>query len=234
MQFEHLETTVFPLVVDLRPVMPPVYDQGELGSCTANAIAGAFEYERKRQKLQNIVTPSRLFIYYNERLIEGTVNEDAGAEIRDGIKSVVSQGVCPETEWPYDITKFTVKPSPQCYTDALKETVTSYARVSQYLSQMKLALVGGFPIILGIQVYASFESDQVAQTGVVPLPTTGEQCLGGHAVLVVGYEETKDVFIMRNSWGTDWGQKGYFTIPYAYLLNSNLSSDFWIIKSVKS
>jgi len=118
--------------VDLRPQCPPIYDQGQLGSCTANGIAGAIHFDRMKQHLQPNFTPSRLFIYYNERVIEGTVNEDSGAMIRDGIKSVATQGDCPETEWPYDITKFTVKPPANCYTDAPKYRVVYLLTADKY------------------------------------------------------------------------------------------------------
>ncbi len=123
-----------PSKVDLRPNCPPVYDQGQLGSCTGNAIAGAVQFDREKQKLKPDFVPSRLFIYYGERVIEGTVNSDAGAQIRDGIKVVAKQGVPPETDWPYDITKFADKPPPKAFTDALKDLAVSYSRVSQNLS----------------------------------------------------------------------------------------------------
>jgi len=121
-----------PASVDLRNICPPVYDQGQLGSCTANAIAGAYEFELIKQNLTPFV-PSRLFIYYNERVIEGTVKTDSGAMIRDGIKSVNSQGVCSENEWPYLIKKFNIKPISKCYTDAKKNQVLEYKRIDQNL-----------------------------------------------------------------------------------------------------
>lgn len=224
---------VLPTRVDLRPHCPPVYDQGQLGSCTGNAIAGAIEYQLK--KAGTDVVPSRLFIYYNERVIEGTVNSDSGAQIRDGIKAVNAQGVCPETEWPYDITKFTDQPTTQCYTDALKDVVSSYSNLQQSLVNMKDCLAYGLPFVFGFTVYSSFESQAVASSGHLQLPTSNETVVGGHAVLAVGYDDSKQYFIVRNSWGTGWGVNGtgYFTIPYAYLTNPNLASDFWAIKVVK-
>jgi C1A family cysteine protease len=223
-----------PSKVDLRPNCPPVYDQGQLGSCTGNAIAGAVQFDREKQKLKPDFVPSRLFIYYGERVIEGTVNSDAGAQIRDGIKVVAKQGVPPETDWPYDITKFADKPPPKAFTDALKDLAVSYSRVSQNLGQMKGCLASGFPFVFGFTVYDSFESQQVAQTGVVPMPASGESVLGGHAVVAVGYDDGQQRFIVRNSWGTGWGMQGYFTIPYAYLTDTGLASDFWTIRLIKS
>lgn len=219
-----------PAMADLRPHMPPVYDQGQLGSCTANAIGAAMEFERMRQGLP-AVTPSRLFIYFNERLMEGTVKSDSGAQIRDGIKSVASKGVCPESEWPYT-EDYRVQPVPKCYADALKEMATQYSAVRQDLTQLRTVLAGGSPVVLGITVYASFESDAVAATGAVPMPTAEEQCLGGHAVLLVGYSDASRRFTVRNSWGAGWGQAGYFTIPYDYVTSPQLASDMWVIKLV--
>jgi C1A family cysteine protease len=221
-----------PKSVDLRPKCPPIYDQGQLGSCTGNAIAGAFQFEQMKQNIPNWI-PSRLFIYYNERVIEGSVSSDNGAQIRDGVKSISTTGVCPEKDWPYDITKFAVKPpDPPCYIDAAKNTVTSYQRVPQILNQMKGCLASGYPFVFGFSVYESFESTQVAQTGHAPVPHPGEKQIGGHAVLAVGYEDAHQWFIARNSWGTGWGMQGYFTIPYTYLTDSNLADDFWTIRLV--
>ena len=139
-----------PPKVDLRPRCPQVYDQGQLGSCTANGIAGAMQFDRMKQKLKPKFTPSRLFIYYNERVIEGTVSSDSGAQIRDGIKVVAKEGDCPETEWPYDIAKFTNKPSAQCYKDALKYKAIQYQRVAQKVNQMKGCLASGYPFVYGL------------------------------------------------------------------------------------
>jgi C1A family cysteine protease len=222
-----------PSKVDMRDACPAVYDQGQLGSCTGNAIGGAMEFDLKKENPSTEFAPSRLFIYYNERVIEGTVQSDSGAQIRDGIKSVASQGAPHEALWPYDISKFEDKPSQAAYDDAMKHEATLYQRLVQSLTQMKGCLAAGNPFVFGFTVYASFESPEVAKTGVVPMPARHEKVLGGHAVLAVGYDDSQQRFIVRNSWGTAWGEKGYFTIPYTYLLDSHLSSDFWTIKFVK-
>lgn len=223
---------VIPAKVDLRTQCPPVYDQGQLGSCTANALAGAIEFDRLKQKISDFA-PSRLFIYYNERAMEHTVDLDSGAQIRDGIKSVGKLGDCPETEWPYVIAKFKTKPPAKCYADALKYTAVSYQRVTQTLSQLKGCLASGFPFVFGFTVYESFESAAVAKSGHAPLPKSGEQSVGGHAVVGVGYDDAKQWFIVRNSWGNSWGMKGYFTLPYAYVTDNNLADDFWTIRVVQ-
>ena len=226
---------MLPAKVDLRPHCPKeVYDQGDLGSCTANAIGAAVQFDRMKQKLTPDFIPSRLFIYYNERVIEGTVNEDSGAYIRDGIKSVNKQGVCPEPEWPYNVAQFTHKPTAKCYRDALHTRATSYSRLVRSLTQMKGCLASGYPFVFGFTVYESFQGDVVARTGVVPMPTTKEKVLGGHAVLAVGYDDASSRFIVRNSWGPGWGMDGYFTMPYAYLTEENLSDDFWTIRLIST
>ena len=224
--------TTLPPSVDLRPGCPPVYDQGQLGSCTANAIAAAIQFEQIRQKEPKPFAPSRLFIYYNERVMEHTVGQDAGAQIRDGMKSVNHIGACPETDWPYVITKFAQKPPTRAFKDARLGKALSYQRVVQTLDQMKGCLASGLPIVLGISVYESFESQQVARSGIVPMPPISEKLLGGHAILAVGYNDAEQRFVMRNSWGTSWGMQGHFTIPYAYLTDSNLCDDLWMIQMV--
>jgi C1A family cysteine protease len=177
--------------------------------------------------------PSRLFIYYNERAMEGTVNSDSGAAIRDGIKSVGKQGDCPESLWPYDIANFEDKPPASCYNNAVMHKAVLYQRVSQIANQMKGCLASGYPFVFGFSVYASFMSTAVAKTGHASMPKPNEQLEGGHAVLAVGYDDVNQWFIVRNSWGTGWGMKGYFTLPYSYLLDQNLSDDFWTIRVVK-
>jgi C1A family cysteine protease len=222
-----------PKQVDLRPQCPKVvYDQGQLGSCTGNAIAGAFQFERHKQKLKPDFIPSRLFIYYNERVIEGTVASDDGASIRDGIKSVATLGDCPEKLWPYDIGKFASKPSKAAFAEALRYKAVQYQRVSRVLNQMKGCMASGYPFVFGFSVYESFESQKVAKTGVVPMPASSETLLGGHAVLAVGYDDATQRFIVRNSWGPKWGMRGYFTMPYGYLLDAGLSDDFWTIRVI--
>ena len=235
-----------PPKVDLRPGCPHIYKQKELGSCTANAIAAALEFNQKKQGFKDMFTPSRLFIYYNERVMEGTVKEDSGAMIRDGIKSVSKQGACPEEPtpkhpgpegiWPYEPdyqVRFSEKPPQKCYEVALENQAPLYYRVARTINQMKGCLASGYPFVFGFTVYDSFDSEEVAKTGVVPMPSSGEQPLGGHAVLAVGYDDEQRRFIVRNSWGTEWGMQGYFTMPYVYLLDDGLADDFWTIRRVE-
>jgi C1A family cysteine protease len=220
-----------PAMVDWSAKLPPCYNQGDLGSCTANALAGALQF-LKTIKPEPIIMPSRLFIYYNERVMEDSVDTDSGAEIRDGIKSINRLGVCPESEWPYDISKFADRPPAKCYADAPQDLLLQYSRVDNtHLNAVLAALTIG-PVVGGFLVYESFESDEVAKTGIVPMPARGEQVVGGHAILVTGYDKIAARFKVRNSWGTDWGMKGYFTIPFDFFTNSRLASDFWLCRKI--
>ena len=221
-----------PPAVDLRSGCPAVYDQGDLGSCTANAVGAAIEFDQIKQKLTYSV-PSRLFIYYNERSLEGTIDTDSGAQLRDGIKTVAAQGACPEPMWPYVEQAFANRPPAQCYKYAKLHPAVQYARVAQDVGQMKAILAAGYPFVLGFTVYESFESDAVAKSGIVPMPAETETVLGGHAVMAVGYNDASQRFLVRNSWGSGWGMGGYFTIPYGYLTDENLADDFWVIRVVK-
>lgn len=224
--------------VDLTASCPPVYDQGDLGSCTANAIAGAVQFDLMKQHLP-VYVPSRLFIYFNERVMERTVDSDAGAQIRDGIKSVARQGDCTEPSWPYDVARFRDRPGTACYEQAKKHRAILYRRLSHSLNLMKGALAEGYPFVFGVSVYNSFVTDEAYHSGDFPLPAPGEQGPGeggrpeGHAMLAVGYDDSAQRFILRNSWGTGFGKNGYGTIPYAYLTDSGLADDFWTVRIVQ-
>ena len=220
--------------------MPPVYDQGSLGSCTTQALCGLNGY------IQPNFNGSRLFLYYCERVLEQTTNTDSGAALFDGIQSLQKNGVCLERMWPYITSKFAEKPPESCFQNALLHQALKTLKMqninSSNLSAMKNCLVyglrgpsspfglpKGLPFVIGFQVYESFESAQVARTGIVPMPKPGEQCLGGHAVCVVGFDDSKQWFIYRNSWSNQWGIGDYFYMPYAYFINHKLASDAWTI-----
>lgn len=220
-------------------VMPPVVDQGELGSCTGNGSAGVCNLLFLNGHVQNkaAVSPvpfSRLFAYYNARRIEGTVNEDSGAQIRDVIKGIVKYGICSEASLPYDISQFTLKPTFSDYREGKKFIAESYERLDNTdIYQLVDCLIKGYPFILGFSVYESFESATVAKTGIVPMPKKSEKLLGGHCVYCIDYDAEKKGFWCVNSWGENWGQKGLFFMPQAYLTNTNLADDFWTIKIIK-
>lgn len=221
--------------VDLRDSgkLPPIWDQGQLGSCVSHGVAGAYCYDAGEGATFD---PSRLFLYYNGRVIEGTVDEDSGLTCADGIKALAKYGLAPASDWPYDINQFTEQPPKQAYDDGILREATKYARVDQTAQAMQACLTAGTPIVVGFTVYESFESDAVARTGDVPMPGKREQVLGGHCVLVVGYivREGQPVWICRNSWGDGWGDHGYFYMPQKYLLSASLSDDFWTVQAVSS
>jgi len=228
-----------PPKVDLRLTCPPVYNQGQLGSCTANALSGAFEFGKKKQR-KAVFMPSRLFLYYNERVAIHTESSDSGAFLRDGIKSLNKQGICKEKEWTYDDdsapgAKFTQKPPASCYKNAQQNQILSYQRLnSNNINSLKGCLAEGFPFAFGYTVYDSFMTAAVAKNGLMPMPDfSKEKVVGGHAVLAVGYDEKKQMVLVRNSWDTTWGIKGYFWMPYAYITNGHLCDDFWTIRLVE-
>ena len=219
-----------PPVVDMRPEMPVVLDQGSLGSCTANASTNCLRHLLLKEHVADFL-PSRLFIYYNSRVkIEGgDPSDDSGAQLRDVAKAIARYHVCKDEVWPYDISKFSEEPPASTYDDAKMHKQLAYHAVPQNLAAMKATLAAHFPIVIGIQVFDSFEGPEVAASGIVPMPNVNtEQCLGGHAVLAVGYDDNKKKFLVMNSWGDQWGEKGFFEIDYDYVLNPELACDFWV------
>ena len=224
------EITSLPPTIDLSDKMTPVENQGDLGACTGHAITSAVEF-LEFGKSKRVKQLSRLYVYYNERWIEGSIKEDAGAIIRDGIKSLVKWGACDESLWAYDPEKFQIKPPVDAYHDGEYRKIKTYYRVDQTLKDLLNALADGFPIIMGFTVYESFEGDDVSVTGLVPMPKLEEKQLGGHAVLCVGYDIEAKTFKVRNSWGEEWGDHGYFYMPFDYLTNGDLAEDFWIVEN---
>ena len=191
------------------------------------------EFKRNYKKLTNL-NFSRLFLYYNVRIIEDSVDEDSGAYIRNGFKSLNMNGICTADQWPYDLRKWKTKPPKSSYLDALDFTISRYYRLNT-IEEMKTSLANGHPFVFGFAVYTSFVSSQIANTGIVPMPLQSENMLGGHAVMAIGYDDATQRFLIRNSWGKDWGIRdgnlqGYFTMPYEYLANRSLSDDFWTIR----
>lgn len=225
-------TAVLPPKVDLRGQCPPVYDQGQLGSCTANAVCGALEFDLLKQNLEDFM-PSRLFNYFEARHLEGDTRDDNGAQLRDAMKAIANVGVCSEKEWPYTESMFAVIPPETAYDAAKENKAVQYMRVNQDLNHLKACLADGFPFVMGINVFEDFESQEVAETGLVPMPGPKESAIGGHAVMVVGYDDGLGCFHVRNSWGPDWGLGGYFDIPYEYVTNPGLASDFWTMRTVQ-
>jgi C1A family cysteine protease len=217
-----------PRSIDLRSKCPSIYDQGDIGSCTAMAFCSLVG------SLKPTFDPSRLFLYYMVRSIDHTTETDSGATLSDGIEALRNYGVCAEKLWPYDTKKFTVKPPSICYIDASANKALKVKNIYCTLNGIKTALANGYLCVVGIQIYASFESMSTTLTGIVSMPRPREAYLGGHAVVIVGYNDLKKCWIMRNSWGSTWGDKGYFYLPYNYLLHPKLASDVWIITKMSS
>lgn len=228
-----LAVPALPDAVDLTQISPVVFDQGDLGSCTANAIVAAYEADCRSAIPANpngCPELSRLFLYYNERAMEGTIDYDAGANIRDGIKSIAKAGICREELHPYDISTFRDFPTVTAYNDALNHQAIEYAAVDNKTYDICAAIADGHFVVFGFTVYTSFESEW-KEHGVMPIPKHYERTVGGHAVCAVGYDMAKQMFLVKNSWGEDWGIKGYFWMPFVCM--QNLSSDHWVIKRVE-
>lgn len=236
-------TPELPKSVDLRGVcMSPVKDQGQAGSCTGQGWSSVFEslqlIELKKKlsgdsaleefNKTKFTPASALFIYWNERILDGTTTQDSGSEIRTGMKAVKQFGVCPESLWPYDIAREFSTPTTHAYNIAkLHKVLYGYKIDNTKLTLLKTCLNQGYPIVYGQTLYNSFMSDAVANTGVVPMPGQKESPVGGHCTVIAGYDDATSRFIVKNSWGTSWGDKGYFYMPYEYLTNPDLASDFW-------
>lgn len=225
--------------------LPAPYDQTTLGSCTGNGIALLAAWRILRQGLP-LIAFSRLFIYYCERVIEGTVAQDAGAEIRDGMKALAQYGVPPERLWPYKVKSFATKPPRSVYAEALKHRATGYARVPMTLDAIRSAVaLDASPVVFGFSVYESFEGDEIARTGQMVRPLPSERLLGGHCTVIVGYDDDHDngpgcprgAFLVRNSWGSTWGINdpahpefaGHFWFPYDVFMSPGFADDLWVL-----
>jgi C1A family cysteine protease len=218
---------IVPRHVDLRAGCSAVEDQSDLGSCTANALVGALEFLELKDGVK-FGDFSRLMVYYNERVVEGTINEDGGAMIRTGVKVLHTQGVCYEPTWPYDISKFAVKPPARAYAEAKEHCITSYEKIYD-TDQIFACLASGYPISFGFAVFECMKSEETARAGILTMPKPNEEMLGGHAVLMVGYDMDKNVLIVKNSWGPTWGDYGYFYMPFGYV-EEGYCDDFWTIR----
>src|ERR1035437_745439 len=237
---DSLIPVLLPTKVDLRPFCSQVFDQGQYGSCTSQSLAGHLEFLELKEIREKTAAPgefdpntfmlfSRLFIYYNERLLENTISSDSGAHIRDGIKSLAQWGDCKEGSWSYMPDNVFTKPSDVAYQEALNHRISTYMRLDS-LDDVKHCLNDGYPVSFGFTVFESFESPTVAHTGIVPVPSLDESVVGGHAVLAVGYDDINKWLIVRNSWGSTWGDHGYFYLPYEFVTNKDLSDDYWSIR----
>jgi C1A family cysteine protease len=219
-----------PPSIDLRHLCSPVRDQGQLGSCTGFAIAVGLREFLENKTSGKFVKMSPLFVYYEERSLEHSINQDAGAQPRDGMKVLAKIGCAPEKDDPYNVAKFEKSPSTKAVTDAARFKIAAYHRLAS-LDEIQQCLAGGNGAVLGFQVYESFESNAVAKTGNMPMPQPNEKVVGGHAVFAAGYKMDAKwpgggYLIVKNSWSTAWGDQGYFYMPFAYV-TPQLVSDAW-------
>ncbi len=221
-----------PAVVDLRRHCPPVYDQLHLNSCSANAIAAALRYDELKEGRPEVPSPSRLFIYYNERVLANQVADNSAVSLRYGYQTVAKIGSCPEAMWPYDVRRFRRPPTPPCFRAARRCRAIAYYRIRRSVTQLRACLAEHFPFVMAIAVHASMMGRGVRRTGVVPMPTRHDRLRGGHAILVVGYEHARRLLIFRNSWGRGWGDRGYGYLPYPYVASPDLAWDFWTLRRV--
>lgn len=235
------ESRFVPSQVDLSALCSPVVDQGQIGSCSGNALAGAIEFlelaeliaqrppsEAPQEYTTKFDPVSRLFIYWNERAIEGTTHQDAGAmTIRHGCDSLLQKGVCRESLWPYSDSLLLVCPHSEAYGEAWHHKLQSYYKL-ETLNDIRNCLAAGFPVAFGITIYDSFETDDVALTGLVPDPGLFDSVAGGHALLIVGYDDTDQTLLVRNSWGVRWGMAGYCKMSYAYVIS--MGYDFFTLR----
>ena len=204
--------------------------QGEIGSCTANAMAGAYEYLAKR-KFGHADDVSRLFIYYNARELDGCTDKDEGTYLRNCIKVLREYGACSEEIWSYDKRRLFEQPHEEAYAQAINFLIEDAQRINVDLYEMRHCLAEGYPFAFGLELFESF--DKAETNGRVPMPNPDrEESQGGHAMLCVGYSDQDRVFLVRNSWGSDWGDQGYCYIPYDYMTDLDLNGDCWTIRSV--
>ncbi len=221
-----------PEAIDLRQHCPPVYNQLHLNSCSANALAAAMRFDEIRAGRDDRPAPSRLFIYYTERLLGGVVGSDATVSLRDGYRAISRFGACPESLWPYDPRRFRRLPTPACFRAGQRQVAIAYYRIRRAMAQLRACLAEGYPFVFALAVHRSMLSRAVARSGVVPMPGGRDAMVGGHAVLAVGYDDARRHFIVRNSWGRAWGRDGYFHLPYAFMPSSALTWDFWTMRRV--
>ncbi len=229
-QYSNIE---LPKQHDLSKNNDYIYDQSSIGSCTANSLCWGLKM------LDNSFNPSRLFLYYNSRLFDeregdNSVVIDDGTTIKQGINVLLKKGICSESIWPYDITKFADKPNENATKDAINHRLIKYNIINQDINSMKQCLYNGYPFTFGIYLFESFEDDDtVDDTGIIPLPNKEtEELLGGHALIAVGYDDEKRLIKFANSWGRGWGDNGYGYIPYDYILDDDLTDDLWVLTDI--
>lgn len=209
--------------VDLREWASPVEEQWQLGSCTAQAVVGAYELLTNMHYPDQSVDLSRLFLYYNARKLSGDIDQDIGAYISTAVEAVRIYGLCREDLWPYETDKFRLEPNWKSYFDARHRTISNVYEITSH-DQIINMLDKQYPVVVGVAVYSGF--DRISnQSTILKLPPTYEESMGSHAMCIVGYDDTRQAFLLRNSFGDDWGEGGHMWVPYSYA-DANFS-DMW-------
>lgn len=217
--------------VDLRPYASAVEDQLHLGSCVGQAVVGAYELMTRKLYIDQFTDLSRLFVYYNARALDNSIEEDVGSYTRDGIKALHKWGVCEEIIWPYLINKFADAPSIAAYEDALKRVVKNYYRLIR-TDDILQALNSEYPVVTSMNVYNTFYDLSLPREILLKMPTTSDDIIGGHAVVLVGYNLDNKTFMARNSFGESWGEDGYFYVPFEYVEKDFMDSWIFDINSI--
>ena len=221
-------TTRPPETATLKQWLGPVLDQGQEGSCTAHGTGGAAHLLINKRATTYDFPMSMNFQYWNSRFIDGSIKSDAGAQIRSAMKALAKYGICQDALWPYDYKTMFSKPTQEAYDDAVQYKALDYYRLSVDKLQIMQAIASGFPVVIGISLYNSFESDEVAKTGFVPMPVKGEGMVGGHCMFIYAYD-AMGVWV-RNSWGPDWGVSGDCYLLWPYVASSDFGSDYWTLR----
>lgn len=221
--------TPLPPSTNNRALIDWNYDQGKYNSCTGYSAASFVRFLLKKDKGIEF-DPSKTFIYTNERIIEGDQNTDDGAYIRTAMQVLTTDGACSESDWPFADSTFFTKPSDKAYADAKQDVIKVYMAVENNLTIMKQCLAEGYPFLFGMEVFASMMTIWVAHDGIVPMPSPNEKVEGGHAVLAIDYDDSKQTITVLNSWGKDWGDRGFFHLPYAFFTDG-LVDDCWTARS---
>lgn len=217
-----------PASVDLRGAnQPPIQNQGSLGSCVAWACVRAYRYAQRKTGLPDF-DGSELFTYYGARVLGGfPVNQDTGSYLRDGIKTLAQNGNAAEATWPYNVSKFAEQPTVEAYGNAQLHQATRYLAVPNMEPSVKQVLASGYPVVFGIPIYQNFPM----QNGVETIPEPQGQVIGGHAMAVVGYDDTRRAYLLANSWSDGWGVSGFAWMSYSYFTSQ--ATDLWMIETVE-
>lgn len=200
--------------VDLREWDSAIEDQGSIGSCVAEAITSAYEIMLRTQQPPVLIDLSRMFLYYNARYLDGILPLDAGTDIRTGLRAGYYYGICLEELWPYVPANLNSEPPPAAYEEAQNHVITEYWSLAGN-QEIRQAINTNRPVVIGSHIYSGFLTVDSANP-TIPMPAAGDYYEGGHAMVIVGYDISDQRFLVKNSFGTNWGMAGYCWMPFDY------------------